>query len=100
MVISNKITTFVNLNEINPTDDTGQNPTDMEKKIDTAYFKFLNERFDKRVKVLLRNGFLYDKEHVCFTKNLDRGFELGNYLSNGTIMHCEDAYFDYVLRKS
>ena len=71
----------------------------MTKEINEEYFKFLNERFDRRVEILLSKGFFYDKEHVCFSKS-PRGFITGNYFSNGTIMHCEDAYFDYIISKS
>ena len=62
-----------------------------------AYSKMLNERFDKRVEVLKSKGYYYSKEHVGFAKT-PKGFEIGNWISNGVIMHCEDFYFNWLLR--
>lgn len=62
-----------------------------------AYSKMLNERFDQRVDILISKGYSYSKEHVGFAKT-DKGFECGNWIPNGVIMHCEDFYFNWLLR--
>ena len=62
-----------------------------------AYSKMLNERFDKRVEILESKGYHYSKEHVGFAKT-DKSFEIGNFIPNGVIMHCEDCYFNWLLR--
>lgn len=61
------------------------------------YCKMLNERFDKRVEKLLSLGYHYYKQYVCFAKT-EKGARGGNGIPNGVIMHCEDFYFEHLIR--
>lgn len=59
------------------------------------YYKKLNERFDKRVQILMSKGYKYYKEFVCFAKS---EMSVRNYgISNGVIMHCDDYHFNNIL---
>lgn len=57
------------------------------------YYKGLNNRFDNRVKKLLKQGYKYNKELVGFVyKNFKNSF-----ISNATIMHSDKRHFNYLL---
>lgn len=66
----------------------------METK--NGYFQRLNERFDNRVLQLTARGYKYFKEYTCFAKS-EKGASIGNGIPNGTIMHCEEIVWNYLL---
>lgn len=65
----------------------------IDKLTAQQYYKGLNNRFDNRVKKLLKQGYKYNKELVGFVyKNFKNSF-----ISNATIMHSDKRHFNYLL---
>lgn len=71
----------------------------MKSKINTLtpkqYYKGLSNRFDNRVKKLIRDGWKYNKETVSFEKKSifsSRRFSIGN----AEIMHSDKRHFNVI----
>lgn len=62
------------------------------------YYRLLNERFDKRVEILISLGYKYYKEFVVFAKS-EMAARNHNGIPNGVIMHCEDFHFNNLIGK-
>ena len=63
------------------------------------YYKGLNNRFDNRVKKLLKLGFSYNKERVAFKNPIWSELSPNAYISTSTIMHCDKRHFNNLINK-
>lgn len=67
--------------------------SDFKRKLRNEYYRFLNERFDKRVELLRSKGYQYYKEYACFAKS-EMSARNHNGIPNGVVMHEHDFLFN------
>lgn len=61
------------------------------------YYKGLNNRFDNRVKKLLRKGFTYCREKAAYKDPRWISTNPNAYVSNSVIMHSDKRHFNSLL---
>lgn len=61
------------------------------------YYKGLNNRFDNRVKKLLKAGLFYDKDLIGFRVKNRMQTNPNNYILNSVIMHSDKRHFNLIL---
>jgi len=61
------------------------------------YYKGLNNRFDNRVKKLVKAGLFYDKELIGFRVRNRNQSNPNNYILNSIIMHSDKRHFNLTL---
>jgi hypothetical protein len=70
----------------------------MENLTNYQYYKGLNNRFDNRVKKLLKAGLFYDKDLIGFRVKNRMQTNPNNYILNSVIMHSDKRHFNLILK--
>jgi len=77
----------------------------MRNKINTLtsnqYYKGLNNRYDNRIKALIKSGFLLNREFMVWYKNPFRQIDLKNHrlLSNEFVFHADKRSYDEKVKR-
>ena len=69
----------------------------MQNLTNHQYYKGLNNRFDNRVKKLLKAGLFYDKNLIGFRVKNRIQTNPNNYILNSIIMHSDKRHFNLIL---
>lgn len=69
---------------------------DFRHAVRNEYYRFLNERFDRRVELLKSNGYQYYKEYACFAKS-ETSARNHCGIHTGVVMHENDFLFNFNL---
>ena len=65
------------------------------------YYKGLNNRYDKRVTSLLKDGFILNREYMCWHKGKFsfNSFNNSRYITNQSVMIADKRYFKDMLER-
>ena len=66
----------------------------MQNLTKNQYYKGLNNRFDNRVKKLIKNGFYYDPILIGFRLKNRPQTNNNNFILNSVVMHSDKNHFN------